>query len=251
MIPKKLHYCWFGSNPKSELFQDCISSWKKQCPDFQIIEWNETNAEQYSNSFYKNALRKKKYAFAADYIRTSVLFEQGGIYLDTDMLLLKPINDLLDYNFFIGDEVLERVNFAFFGAKKEHPFLKEMLDFYSATEFNVFSPPIITHTFSPTINQQTIDKSEIIFSPEYFYPLPYENRAEDYSAYTTVNSYAVHLWDHSWKNTPKQGLSVLVKNWLGVIVDFVFYGYSYSYFKRYFKEFSRKIYQELKAKINK
>lgn len=59
MIPKKLHYCWFGNNPKSNVFQDCLSSWKLHCPDFEIMEWNERNSKKYSNSFYKNALRKK------------------------------------------------------------------------------------------------------------------------------------------------------------------------------------------------
>jgi mannosyltransferase OCH1-like enzyme len=251
MIPKVIHYCWFGPSPKSKLFQDCIRSWKKHCPDFEIIEWNEINSRQFSNSFYKNALRKKKYAFVADYIRTRVLFEIGGIYLDTDILLLKPIENLLGYNFFIGEEVFERVNFGIFGAVKGHLFLKKMLDLYNTTEFNGFSPPIITHTFSPIINQKTISENEIILNPEYFYPLPYENRAEDFSVYTTVNSYAVHLWDHSWKNTTNQGMSILLENWVSVIFDFILYGYSFTYFRRYFKEFSRKIYHELKAKINK
>ena len=82
MIPKFIHYCWFGPNPKSQLTIDCIASWKHFCPGFEIIEWNEVNSKAYSNKFYKDSLRKKKYAFVADYIRTKVLFEHGGIYMD-------------------------------------------------------------------------------------------------------------------------------------------------------------------------
>jgi mannosyltransferase OCH1-like enzyme len=248
MIPKKLHYCWFGNNPKSKIFYECLASWKQFCPDFEIFEWNEKNSKKYINKFYINALRKKKYAFAADYIRARVLFEFGGIYVDTDMLLVKPIDNLLEYNFFIGEEVKDRVAFGMFGCVKNHRFLKKMIDFYQTNEFNVFSPPVITHTFSPIINKETIQYKEIIYEPEYFYPLPYQNKLDDYSKHLITNSVAVHLWDHSWETKKHNGLRVLFKNWKNVLSDFLFYGYSYAYFKRYFKEFSRKIYHEVKSK---
>jgi len=250
MIPKKIHYCWFGNNPKSEIFEECLISWKKFCPDFEILEWNEKNSKKYINKFFRNALRKKKYAFVSDYIRAKVLFEFGGVYLDTDMILVKPIDDLLKFNFFIGEEVKNRVAFGIFGCKKNHPFLKKMNDFYEVAEFNVFSPPVITHTFSPIINKDTIRDNEIICEPEYFYPLPYQNREEKYFNYLTSNSVSVHLWDHSWEVKKNTGVKILFKNWKDVLVDFLFYGYSYSYFRRYFKEFSRKIYHEFKSKKN-
>ena len=249
MIPKKLHYCWFGNNPKSNVFQDCLSSWKLHCPDFEIMEWNERNSKKYSNSFYKNALRKKKYAFAADYIRTKVLYDQGGIYLDTDMLLLKPIDPLLQYDFFTGEEVKGRVAFGLYGAVPKHRFLKQMVDFYNTNEFNVFSPPVITHTFSPMINKQSIVEGEVILDVSFFYPLPYENRLEDYTSFVETETYAVHLWDHSWAKHTESGLSQLFNNLKEVGVDFVFYNYSFDYFKRYTKEFLRKIYHILKSKL--
>lgn len=248
MIPKTLHYCWFGNNPKPQIFQDCIKSWRYYCPDFEIKEWNENNTGQFSNSFYENALRKKKYAFVADYIRAKVLFEQGGIYLDTDMMLLKPIDSLLQYNFFIGKEISDRVNFAIFGAKKGHRFLKQMLDFYATAEFNTFSPPVITHTFSPLINERTIEQDEIIFMPSYFYPLTFENRLDNYSEFIKPESYAVHLWDNSWSKKTQSGIFPLLKSLGEVLVDCLFYKYSFIYFKRYFKEFSRKTYHLLKEK---
>jgi mannosyltransferase OCH1-like enzyme len=248
MIPKTLHYCWFGNNPKSKVFQDCMKSWKYYCPDFEIKEWNENNTRQFANSFYKNALRKKKYAFVADYVRAKVVFEEGGIYLDTDMMLLQPIYTLLQHDFFIGEEVCSRVNFAIFGATKNHRFLKEMLDFYNTTEFNVFASPVITHTFSPLINAQTIQPNEVVFSPSYFYSLSFENRLLHYAEFIKPESYAVHLWDHSWAKVPQLGVSSLVKNLSAVVVDYLFYEYSFAYFGRYSKEFSRKIYQLLRAK---
>lgn len=248
MIPKKLHYCWFGNNPKSKVFQDCLVSWKLHCPDFEIVECNEMNSKKYSNSFYKNALRKKKYAFVADYIRTKVLYEEGGIYLDTDMLLLKPIETLLQYDFFIGEEVTDRIAFGLFGAVKRHRFLKQMLDFYDTTEFNVFSPPVITHTFSPLINKQTIEPNEIIFKSSYFYPLTFENKLENYTEFIQPESYAVHLWGHSWVKNTQLGIFLLIKNLCELVVDYLFYKYSFVYFKRYFREFSRKIYHLLKVK---
>lgn len=250
MITKKLHYCWFGSNPKSELLLKCIASWKKFCPDYEIIEWNELNSKVYSNKFYRDALRKKRYAFAADYIRVKVLMEHGGIYMDTDMLLLKPIDALLQYDFFIGEEVPNRINFALFGSIKDHRFLKQMVAFYDTTEFNNFSPPVITHTFSPIINYDTIEATkEVIFKPDFFYCLPYESRDKDYFSFCTENSVAVHLWDHSWKLTPQNDFKTLFKNWRAVVIDFLFYHYSYAYFRRYFKEFSRKMYHLLKSKL--
>lgn len=247
-IPKTIHYCWFGNNPKSKVFEDCLVSWKEFCPDFEIKEWNESNTKQFENPFYKNALRKKQYAFVADYIRAMVLFEEGGVYLDTDMLLLKPIYSLLKYNFFIGEEVQNRVNFALFGSVQGHRFLHKMIEFYNQTEFNVFSPPVITHTFSPIINRLTITKNGIIFEPNYFYPLPYEKRFENYKGFIQPESYAVHLWDHSWAKKEESGLLLLFENLKIVIVDFIFYKYSFSYFKRYSREFFRKIVHYLIAK---
>lgn len=247
LIPKKLHYCWFGSKPKSETFQNCFESWKKFCPDFEIIEWNECNSEKFANTFYRNALRKKKYAFVADYIRSKVLLTEGGVYLDTDMMLLKPIDQLLQYDFFIGEEIKYRVNFAIFGARSGQRFVSQMVEFYDGAEFNEFSPPVITHTFSSLINKTSLKLGEIIFSPDVFYPLPYQFRLQDYSTFVKSDTLAVHLWDHSWAEPQQESILSLIKKVKIVFVDFVCYGYSYSYFRRYSKEFLRKLYHKLKT----
>ena len=247
MIPKIINYCWFGNNPKSKKIKQCIASWEKILPDFDIREWNETNTKQYHIKFVKDALRKKKYAFVSDYIRIKVLYEFGGIYLDTDMLLLKPISALLKYNFFSGFEVEERVAYGLFGGVKKHRFFFEMLNYYIKIEFDEFNPPIITHAFKNLINLTTLKENEVLFKPDCFYPLAYQNREKDYKLFITEETYAVHLWDHSWKEEQSKNIFYLLKKIKIVLIDFIFFGYSMKYLKRYLKEFLRKIYLRLKS----
>ncbi|GGD84837.1 glycosyltransferase family 32 protein [Planktosalinus lacus] len=244
MIPKIIHYCWFGKKPKPRLVQKCIESWSQYCPNFRIKEWNEDNTGHVDTPFFRNALRKKQYAFAADYIRALVLYKEGGIYLDTDMLLLKPINSLLHNRFFIGEEAPGRINFAIFGSISGNYILEFMLKFYHDRNFDSFSPPVITHTFSSYVFDMTVEE-DIIFPAEVFYAMPYGHSIEDYSNFITQKSLAVHLWNHSWKPHKKETTKQYFKNLLEVLNDYFFYGYSIKYLKRYGKEFLRKIYYKL------
>ena len=109
MIPKKIHYCWFGYGEKTKLVQKCIASWKKYCPDYEIIEWNETNFDVNKNAYTKMCYEQKKYAFLTDYIRLVVIAEYGGIYLDTDVELVRNIDKLLENRAFFGFETDEYV----------------------------------------------------------------------------------------------------------------------------------------------
>lgn len=102
-IPKLIHYCWFGNKKKPQLVEDCISSWKKYLPDYEIIEWNEKNTDL-KHTFLKKTYKLKKWAFVADFVRLKVLYEFGGIYLDTDMLMLKSLDSFLDDKCFFGAE---------------------------------------------------------------------------------------------------------------------------------------------------
>lgn len=104
MIPKKIHYCWFGRNPLPELAVRCIESWKKYCPDYEIIEWNEDNYDINKISYVKEAYQARKWAFVTDYVRLDVVNQYGGIYLDTDVELLKSLDPLLKYKSFFGME---------------------------------------------------------------------------------------------------------------------------------------------------
>jgi mannosyltransferase OCH1-like enzyme len=248
MIPKIIHYCWFGPLAKSEITKKCIESWKKHCPDFEIKEWSESNTKPFQNKFYRDAIRKKKYAFASDCIRTQVLSQFGGVYFDTDMLLIKPISEsILLLDFFTGYEVEGRAAYGFFGAKKGNRFIQEMADFYNSSEFNEFSLPVITHTFKGLINDKTISANEKIFNPKVFYPLTYQNRNENYKNYINDETIAIHLWDHSWTE-PKKSRFELINNLKKILRDYLFYGYSKEYFIRYFREFSRKLYHKLTGK---
>ncbi|WP_299522915.1 glycosyltransferase family 32 protein [Winogradskyella sp.] len=242
MIPKIIHYCWFGGKAKTDVALKCIESWKTYAPDFEIKEWNEYNSKPFQNKFYKDAFRKKRFAFVADTVRVSVLYKYGGIYMDLDMLLLKPIDHLLSYQFFSAYEVKNRIAFGFFGGVSGHRFFKTMHKFYESNHFNQFSLPVITHTFSEAIHQNTLYSDECILEPEYFYPLTYENRLEDYKSFLTSKSIAVHLWDHSWsQKVGKESIWILLKNIHIVMVDYLFFGYPKSYLKRYVRGFSRKI----------
>lgn len=103
-IPKIIHYCWFGGGPINPESRKCIESWKKYCPDYKIIEWNEQNFEISQNRYAQQAYEAKKYAFVSDYVRLAVLYEYGGIYLDTDVELVRPLDELLEHKGFIGME---------------------------------------------------------------------------------------------------------------------------------------------------
>ena len=104
MIPKKIHYCWIGGNPLPELAIKCIESWKKYCPDYEIIEWNEKNYDFRKNQFMREAYDEKKWGFVPDYARLDIIYEHGGIYLDTDVEIIKPLDSLLKEQGFAGME---------------------------------------------------------------------------------------------------------------------------------------------------
>lgn len=109
MIPKKIHYCWFGRGKKTKLVQKCIRSWKEYCPDYEIIEWNEDNFNIEMNGYTKMCCEQKKYAFLSDYVRLLVVAEYGGIYFDTDVELIKAPDFLLENEAFFGFETPEYV----------------------------------------------------------------------------------------------------------------------------------------------
>ncbi|KAA8807477.1 glycosyl transferase, partial [Lactobacillus crispatus] len=101
MIPKKIHYVWVGHNPKSPIIEECIATWKKKLPDYQIIEWNEDNFDMHENRYIEQAYAAKKWAFVSDYVRARAIYEQGGIYLDTDVRVVDKLDSLLNDSAFI------------------------------------------------------------------------------------------------------------------------------------------------------
>ena len=135
MIPKKIHYVWVGGKEKPKDIQKCINTWRKKLPDYEIIEWNESNFDINSHSFTKAAYEAKKWAFVSDYIRAKVLYEEGGIYLDTDVLVLKNFDELLNDRGFVGFENDKYIFTACIGMEANHPFMKEILNYYDSVEF--------------------------------------------------------------------------------------------------------------------
>ena len=109
MIPKKIHYCWFGRNPKPKLAEKCIASWRKFCPGYEIIEWNEDNFDVNMNGYTRMCYEQKKYAFLSDYVRLLVVAEHGGVYFDTDVEVIKPLDKLLEKDAFYCFETPEYV----------------------------------------------------------------------------------------------------------------------------------------------
>lgn len=137
MIPKVIHYCWFGKKKKPRLIRKCIRSWKKYCPDYEIVEWNESNFDLASAPlFVRQAVERQKWAFATDYIRLKVLYEHGGIYLDTDIELLKNLNLVLDNRVYFGFEYTDRVSSGLgFGAEQHAQILMEIMAVYESASF--------------------------------------------------------------------------------------------------------------------
>lgn len=131
---KIIHYCWFGGSPLPKLVKKCIESWKKCCPDYEIKEWNEINFDVNCCDYVKEAYQAQKWAFVSDYCRFFVLYNYGGVYLDTDVELLKPIDALGDS--FVGFEVARKVNSGLLRAANSHDSIcKMMLDSYADDHF--------------------------------------------------------------------------------------------------------------------
>lgn len=137
MIPKTIHYCWFGRNPLPPLAVKCIKSWKKFCPDYKIIEWNEDNFDISSSPLYvQQAYEAKKWAFVTDYVRLFVVYEHGGIYLDTDVELIKSLSSLLNYSAYFGFETSPYIATGLgFGAEKNASVLQDLMTDYNDIPF--------------------------------------------------------------------------------------------------------------------
>lgn len=135
MIPKRIHYCWFGRGEKPKLAKKCIDSWKKLCPDYEVIEWNEENFDVTKYEYTQYCYSQGKWAFLSDFARLIAVYDNGGIYLDTDVELVKRPDELLDYQAFFGFENDETVATGLgFGAVSNHPIVKAMIDTYLGFE---------------------------------------------------------------------------------------------------------------------
>ncbi len=136
MIPKTIHYCWFGRNPKPKLAEKCIKSWKKYCPDYKMIEWNEDNFDISSAPLYvRQAYEAKKWAFVTDYVRLWALVNYGGVYMDTDVEVIKPLDRFLTHPAFSGFEDDTHVPTGIMACEKDFPLFLGFLRYYDTASF--------------------------------------------------------------------------------------------------------------------
>lgn len=195
MIPKIIHYCWFGNNPKNSEILSCIESWKRTCPDFEIKEWNELNFSVKEFPFAKRMYDEKKWAFVADYARLHILNEYGGFYLDTDMLLLQSLTPLIIHPCVVGEETPGTLNAAIMGCVAHHPFVAICKKYYDADPKETITiPRVMSKVF-----ESYQDKSNItVYPPKTFYPFTIETIKQFQGQDLGPAVIGVHLWHYSW-----------------------------------------------------
>ena len=135
MIPKRIIYCWFGGKEKPDNIKNCIETWKKYMPDWEYLEINESNFDINYNQYVKDAYESKKWAYVSDVARLWALYEYGGVYMDTDVVVYQPLDKFLTYDFFTGFENVHYPVTATMGAKQGDTLVKEMLDIYNTKTF--------------------------------------------------------------------------------------------------------------------
>lgn len=162
MIPKIIHYCWFGNNTKPDIVKNCIASWRKYCADWEIKEWNEVNFDVESIPYMKEAYEQKKYAFVSDIARLLIVYQLGGVYLDTDVELLGSIESLLKNDAFFAFESDRNINTGLgFGAIAKHKAIKKMLEFYKEKHFVVNNRMCLVPC--PTGNSESLSSLYSVF----------------------------------------------------------------------------------------
>lgn len=203
-INKTIAYCWFGKGQKSQLIQNCISSWEKYCSDYEIIEINENNFDINCNKFVSDAYKHKKFAYVADYARMKYMYENGVITLDADVELVRNLNDFLVFGGFSGQEVNDKILItATMGFEKHNPILKMILDYYDCIQFDINNmipnTQFITKIFEMFIKKKENGKIVLyndvhIFPQKYF--CSYNHNSKQIIKHN--DAYAYHLFNGSW-----------------------------------------------------
>lgn len=221
-IPKIIHYCWFGGNEKPSKIKKCIESWKKFMPEFDIIEWNESNFDINALQYTKQAYEMKKYAFVSDVARLKALSMYGGIYFDTDVEVFKNFTPLLDERCILGFEEEEYIATSMMAVEPNNnlinsflkiydniPFLDEKGNIIEGTNVSKLTDLLIEKGLKRENIYQKLDDNISIYPKEYFSPYVYP-----YGIYQiTDNSYCVHHFFVSW-----QSKTVLLKRYLKMVI---------------------------------
>lgn len=209
MIPKIIHYCWFGGAKLPELAQKCIASWEKFCPDYEICRWDESNYDVNKCKYMAEAYKEHKWGFVPDYARFEIIYEYGGFYLDTDVEIIKPFDELLEKKGIMGFESAEFVaGGLIIAGEKENSIFKEMCSLYEKLSFykedgslNLVPSPFYN---TEVLKQHGLDVSKsneiqnvggiTVYPPDYFCPKNYETGFLN----ITENTYTIHHYDGSW-----------------------------------------------------
>ena len=205
-IPKMIHFCWFGGTKKTDSVHYCIDSWRKFCPDYKIIEWNEDNYDITQNEYMYQAYKAKKWGFVPDYARLDIIYNYGGIYLDTDVELVRNLDNLLYQEGFAGFESEQYVNLGEgFGAIAGNKLVKSMRDEYKKYSFidrdnvNLTPSPVMQTEFLVKQGLRLNNKLQIIdgitiYPSDYFCP----KNLLTQKCQLTENTYSIHHFDASW-----------------------------------------------------
>lgn len=218
MIPKIIHFCWFGGGEKPALVQKCMSSWRTVLPDWEIREWTEANSPT-EVPYVARALGAKRYAFASDYVRFHALYTEGGVYLDTDMELVRNLEPLLDNEMFLGWESAQHINAGIVGAVRGHPVvcsIMEELNRCTGVTFDAI-PEIIMRVFAMSGG---ISPSVKVYATEFFYPYnPFDpDRSQVRQLFysdISSNTFAIHHWAQSWSYSWGERVYRRVRKFLG------------------------------------
>ncbi|MEE0930751.1 MAG: glycosyltransferase [Acutalibacteraceae bacterium] len=209
MIPEIIHYCWFGSNPKPKLAKKCIKTWKRYCPDYKIVEWNEDNFDISKCPLYvRQAYELKRWAFVTDYVRLKVVYENGGIYLDTDVEIKKSLDDLLQNKSYFGFEEGRYIATGLgFGAEKGTMIVWEIMQQYENIPFllengkidDLSCPKRNTEIFlkyglKQDDSYQVLQDGTLILPTRCLCPLSYNTGQRS----DAEDTYSIHWFSASW-----------------------------------------------------
>lgn len=223
-IPKVIHYCWFGNGKMDKTAKKCIKSWKKYCPDYEIVCWNEENFDFSQNKYAREAYEAGKWAFVSDVARLSIIHENGGIYFDTDVELIKPIDDLLQNSGFFGfDEKGIVATGLGFGAEKGNRIVAEFLKDYEDISF-VLPDGSFDQTPCPDRNTEAlkrlgmdVENKNQTFMDTLFLPSEYLCPMDYYTGKKTItkNTYSIHHYAASWTSATTKR-TTFIKHIIGV-----------------------------------
>ncbi|MCH5172275.1 MAG: hypothetical protein J1F31_05570 [Erysipelotrichales bacterium] len=252
MVPKIIHYCWLSNDPYPPNIQECIQSWYKYLGDYEFKLWNKENFDIDSVKWVKEAYEAKKYAFAADYIRLYALYTDGGIYLDTDVLVYKSFNDLLQLPYFIGQDFIGAFEPAIIGAQPGLSWIKKVIDFYTDRDFinpdgtlNIKNLPVVfferlfpLYSFKKISSESEFDFNSTIFN---LFPYKFFNGRDNVMPKRFPVSYTSHLFANSWSDSCN---NKRIKGYLPSKLFNCIYGFNYHFLRKKIVHFYDPIYRQ-------